>query len=262
MYPLVPAELGHDFDLSRALRFGTIALVWNAEDPRATLEAYVQLYLREEIKAEALVRNLPGFARFLPVAALFHGQAVNASGIARDAGTARTTVTGYLDILEDTLLTFRLPAFEGRLRVRERRHPKLYWVDAGLVRAVKRQLGPVGQEERGALLEGFILTLLRAHREEQALYDSIHYWAPLQSAHTEVDFLLARGEEHLAIEVKSQRRPSDRLLTGLRAVRELPGIVRRVLVYGGTDVLATADGIEIWPLAKLLEALATEQLWP
>ena len=79
---------------------------------------YAQLYLREEIKGEDLVRNLPGFARFLPIAAMFHGQTINVAGIARDAGTARTTVAGYLDILDDTLLTFRLPGFEPRLRVR------------------------------------------------------------------------------------------------------------------------------------------------
>ncbi len=262
MFPLVPAELGADFDLSRALRFGTIALVQAAEDPRATLEAYVQLYLREEIKAEALVRNLPGFARFLPIAAIFHGQVVNVSGIARDAGTARTTVDGYLDILDDTLLTYRLRAFEARLRVRERKHPKLYWVDPGLVRAVKRQLGPVGHEERGHLLEGSVLTLLRAHREEQAIYDSIHYWSPVQKGQTEVDFLLERGGEYLAIEVKSGARFSNRELTGLRAIADLRGVVRRVLVYGGSQSLETEDGIEAWPVARLLEALEGKRLWP
>lgn len=75
-------------------------------------------YLREEVKGEALVRNLAGFARFLPVAGLFHGRLLNVAGIARDAGVARTTVAGYLGVLEDTLLARRLPAYEARLRVR------------------------------------------------------------------------------------------------------------------------------------------------
>src|SRR5690606_9876939 len=82
----------------------------------------------------ALVRNLPAFLRFLPVAGLFHGQVLNISGLARDAATSRTTIEGYIGILEDTLLAARVPAFESRLRARERRHPKLYWVDPGLVR--------------------------------------------------------------------------------------------------------------------------------
>jgi uncharacterized protein len=134
MYPLVPAELGSDFDLQRVMRFGSVPVIGQAADSRAALEAYVQLYVKEEIRSEALVRNLPGFSRFLPVAALFHAQVINVAGLARDAATARTTVEGYIDILQDTLLATLLPAFEPRLRVRERRHPKLYWVDPGLVR--------------------------------------------------------------------------------------------------------------------------------
>ncbi len=262
MLPLVPEELDRDFDLERALRFGTIPLVWTAEDPRATLEAYVQLYLREEIKAEALVRNLPGFARFLPVAALFHGEAVNVSSIARDAGVARTTIAGYLDILEDTLLTWRLPAFEAKLRVRERKHPKLYWIDSGLVRAVKRQLGPVGAEERGALLEGWIHTLLRVYGQERELFEDIHYWSPLQARGVEVDFLLRRGRELLALEVKATQKYSRSQLGGLKAIGELPNVIRRILVYGGVDQLEVADGVEVWPVEHFLDALEKDRLWP
>ena len=141
MHPLAPGELGDDFDLDAALDTGTIPLVWVADDRRAVLESYARFYLREEIRAEGLVRNLPGFARFLPVAALCHGEVVNVSSLARDCGVARTTVEGYLDILEDTLVVFRLPAFQPRLRARERRHPKLFWADPGLVRAVKKLHG-------------------------------------------------------------------------------------------------------------------------
>ena len=166
MFPLTAAELGADFDLDRVLRHGSIPLVWTSDAPDAVLEAYAQLYLREEIRAEALVRNLPGFVRFLPVAALFNGQVINVAGIARDAGVARTTVQGYLDILEDTLLVYRLPACEARARVRERRLPKLYWIDPGVVRATKRQLGTLSAEERGPLFESWVLTTLRGPRRD------------------------------------------------------------------------------------------------
>ena len=115
LHPLVPSEMGEDFDLDDVLRWGTLPVIWTAPDRSDALAAYAQLYLREEVQAEALVRSLPGFARFLPIAALFHGQVLSAAGIARDAGVARTTVAGYLEILEDTLLTFTLPAFEARL---------------------------------------------------------------------------------------------------------------------------------------------------
>ena len=262
MYPLVPAELGGDFDLDRVLRFGSIPLVWQADDPRATLNAYVQLYVREEIRGEAIVRNLPAFLRFLPVAALFHGQVINLAGLARDAAAARTTVEGYVGILQDTLLATLLPAFEPRLRVRERRHPKLYWVDPGIVRAAKRQLGPVAAEERGSLLEGWIFTVLRAHNEESDLFEEISYWAPLDSRDTEVNFLLRRGREYLALEIKAQPRFSHTQLSGLQAIGDLPRIVRRVLVYLGDRRLRTHEGIDVWPLRALLDAVAGDRLWP
>jgi len=261
MYPLVPQELGVDFNLEDVLRYGSIPLVRAADNRREVLESYVQLYLREEIRAEALVRNLPGFVRFLPIAALLHGQSLNVAGIARDAGVARTTVSGYLDVLEDTLLTSRLSAFEAKLRVRERRRPKLYWVDPGLTRAVKRQFGPVSAEERGALFEGWILGLLRAHAQEQPVFDAIHYWAPAES-YTEVDFLLSRDTEYLAIEAKAARRYNTTLLKGLRAITNLPRLVRRILIYDGERAFRTEDGIDVWPVKQFLNALQTNGLWP
>ena len=261
MHPLTPAELGDDFDLDDALRYGTIPLVWTAPDRRETLQSYTQMYLREEIRAEAAVRNLPGFVRFLPVAAVMHAQTVNAASIARDAGIARTTVNGYLEILEDTLLAAPLAAFEARLRVRERRRPKLYWADPGLVRAVKRQLGPVADEERGALLEGWVLGLLRAHNEHQRIYDDIGYWAAAESA-AEVDFVLTRDREHLAIEVKAAERYNTAMLKGLRALADLDGLARRILVHRGRRTFRTEDGIEVWPLEYLHQTLQTGQLWP
>lgn len=262
LYPFTPEELGGDFRLEDVLRYGSLPLVWGAQTKRETLQAYIQLYVREEIRAESLVRNLPGFTRFLPIAALFHGQTLNVQSLARDAGVARTTASGYLDILEDTLLAFRLPPFEAKLRVRERKHPKLYWIDPGIVRAVKRQLGPVSAEERGALLEGWIAVLLRLYGEYRDLHEDCFYWSSTESRGTEVDFLLRRGREYLAIEVKSAQRVSSAHLSGLRAIADLKGLVRRILVYSGTRRLQTESGIALYPIKAFLKALAENTLWP
>jgi len=261
MYPFTPQELGADFDLDEVLTYGSLPIVWSAASKPETLKAYVQTYLKEEIQAEALVRNLPGFSRFLPVAALFHAQRLNISALARDAGVSRVTVSGYVDILEDTLLAFRLPAFAAKLRVRERRHPKLYWIDPGLVRAVKRQLAPVSQEEKGTLLEGFVAMLLKAYAEYAGLFEEVYYWSPADAEKTEVDFLLRKGARFTAIEVKSSRRFSSDALRGLRAISDLKGVGRRVLVYLGEDELRTEDGIEVWPVRRFLEALERKTLW-
>jgi predicted AAA+ superfamily ATPase len=115
-------------------------------------------------------------------------------------------VQAYLEIHEDTLFTFRLPAFEARLRVRERRHPKLYWVDPGLVRAVISDRGPPDADSVGRLFEGWVAQLLRAYRDYRKIFDDLVYWAPTESGEAEVDFLLHCGRERLAIEVKASRR--------------------------------------------------------
>lgn len=262
MHPFVPEEIGAAFDLDAALEFGLLPIVWDAADQKETLTAYAQLYLKEEIQAEALVRNLPGFARFLPIAALFHGQTINVSNIAREAGVARTTVTGYLDILEETLLCFRLPAYEAKLRVRERKLPKWYWCDPGIVRSMKRTSGNLAPEERGALFEGLVAQLLRAYRDYRELFDEMYYWAPAGRSRLEVDFILSRGVHLIAIEVKSGRTFTEAWCKGLRAVEPLDGLQRRIVVYPQGPVMRTRDGIEVLPFQQFAELLANNELWP
>ena len=225
-----------------------------------TLSAYAQLYLKEEIQAEALVRNLPGFARFLPLAALFHGQTVNVSNIAREAGVARTTAAGYLDILEETLLCFRLPAYEAKLRVRERKLPKWYWCDPGIVRAMKRTSGETSAEERGALFEGLVAQLLRAYKDYRGICDEVYYWAPSGKSKTEVDFLLVQGAERVAVEAKSGNTFAEGWCKGLRAVAQLEGLRRRIIVYPRGPVLQTKDGIDVLPFQVFADQLAGNSL--
>ena len=263
MFPLLPEELGEDFDLAEVLRFGSLPVIWQSSLKAESLEAYVQLYLKEEIQAEALVRNLPGFARFLPVAALFHGQVLSVAGLARDAAVARTTVSGYLEILSDTHLAWLLPPYEGKLRVKERRHPKLYWTDPGVLRAVKRELHPPGEAERGTLLEGWIGCLLRAYGEPGSTlglrHDELFYWAPTEGG-TEVDFLIRRGKEFTAIEVKAKENLSSHDLKGLKAIGDLKGICRRLAVYTGDRPFRTEDGIEALPIHGFLDELKAHTL--
>ncbi|MGH8522232.1 MAG: ATP-binding protein [Gammaproteobacteria bacterium] len=260
MHAFVPEELGERFDLDDALRYGLLPIVWASPAKEDTLSAYAQLYLKEEIQGEALVRNLPGFARFLPLCALFHAQTINATNIAREAGVARTTVAGYLEILEETLLCFRLPAFEAKLRVRERKLPKWYWCDPGMVRAMKRMSGRVTPEERGALFEGLVAQLIRAYRDYRNICDEMFYWAPSGSG-TEVDFLLVRGSGLVGIEIKSGATFAEQWCRGLRAVAGMKGLRRRLLVYPKGPVLRTEEGIEVMPFERFARLLADGALW-
>jgi predicted AAA+ superfamily ATPase len=246
LHPFTATELEAEFDLEEALAVGTLPLVWSSSDRVETLRAYVQTYLVQEIQAEAAVRRLPSFVRFLPVAALFHAQVLSIASLARDAGVARTTLQAYLDILEQTLLTFRLEAYRPRLRVKEVAHPKLYWADAGLVRAFKRSLGPLQEEERGGLFEGWVAQSLRAMNDYAGLFDDWFYWsAHGSSGAVEVDFMLRRGKRLIAVEAKGSRRYKVEMTKGLRAIAALPGVERRILVYGGKDSWRTEDGIDV-----------------
>lgn len=261
MHSFVPEEQGDRFVLEDALQHGLLPLVWDSEDRSETLSAYTQMYLREEIQSEALVRNLAGFARFLPVAALFHGQTLNANNIAREAQVSRPTVTGFLEILEETLLCFRLPAFEAKLRVRERKLPKWYWCDPGIVRAMKRQKGPPSPEERSALFEGLVAQLIRSYTDYRDLCDVCYYWATAAQNQTEVDFLLERGGAFVAVEVKSGTTFSNTWCKGLRAIADLDGLCRRIIVYPEGPELRTEDDIEVLPFLVFSNLLADDDLW-
>ena len=234
LHPFVPEELGKDFDLEEVLTHGSIPLIWKSESKKETLEAYAQLYLKEEIQAEALVRNLGGFARFLPLAALFHGQILSIAALARDSGIPRTTVQGYIEILEDTLLAYRLSAFEGNLRVREKKHPKFYWIDPGLVQSFSRDMVRVDLKRnirlKGNLFEGWIASTLRAYQDYRKMFDEFYYWSPADAQKTEVDFLLRKKNDFVAIEVKTTERLRPEDLLGLKAISSLKGLKRRLMV--------------------------------
>jgi predicted AAA+ superfamily ATPase len=148
-----------------AMCFGTLPHIITTPESRIErLEAYVGTYLREEIKEEALTRNIQAFSRFLEVAALLNGQVTNLSNVARDSGVPRQTVTTYFDILVDTLLGNWLPAWLPRAKVKEVSHPKFYFFDCGVLRATQKLLrDDPSNEERGFLFETLIFNELNAY---------------------------------------------------------------------------------------------------
>ena len=260
LHPFVPEELGEDFDLETSLRYGLIPVVWSSPERDLSLKAYGQTYLKEEIKAEALVRNLPGFARFLTVASLYHGQVVNMSGIARECQVSRKTVCDFFSILEDTLLGFFLPAYYPKLRLREQKQSKFYFVDPGLVRSLKNSFGPLVPEERGSLLEGLVGQVLRAYNDYFPFYQDIFYWSAVGSK-TEVDFLLRTQQGLIGIEVKSRSQVSSKDYKGLKVIQDLPNVKKRILIYSGKDVRETQDGVSIWPFEVFCKKLAAKELF-
>ena len=247
LHPFIPEELGEDFDLNQALRYGLLPIVWSSDNKNNKLRNYTETYLTEEIKAEALIRNIPAFARFLEVAALYHGQVVNMSAVARDSENKEHHIRNFFSILEDTMLGFFLPAYQAKLRVKEQKKDKFYLIDPGIARALKKNFGPVSVDEKGFLFEGLIAQILRAYRDYRGFYEAIYYWSSSEAQKTEVDFLLKKGKELIAIEVKAKTQVSSQDYKGLKAISELPTVKRRIVVYLGKAIRKTENGIEIWP---------------
>ena len=136
---LTAAELGAAFDLDRMLNHGYLPRIYQAARPRRLLDAYVADYLREEVAAEGLVRNLPAFSGFLDAAAFSDGEMVNFSNVARECGVASPTAKAYFEILEDTLLGRRLHAYRRRRKRRVIGAPKFYFADVGVVNRLTRR---------------------------------------------------------------------------------------------------------------------------
>ena len=205
IFPFVSTELDFKRGLEESLEHGMLPLAVVGSRPRAFLKSYVETYLREEVQAEALVRQIGPFARFLEAAARMNGQVVNVSGVARDASVARPTVQDYFQILMDTLLAHWLPAWKLKLAVAEVRHPKLYLFDTGVTRHLAG-FGhlPVRAEERGFLLETYLLHEIHAYLHYTELEYPIFYWRTHDGA--EVDFVIDTPGGIVAIEVKAAER--------------------------------------------------------
>ena len=243
MHPFLAAELGDSFDLDQALALGTLPLIMDADDPHDTLRTYAALYVREEVQAEGLVRNMGGFSRFLEAVSFSHAAALNASNVARECQVERKVVTGYLGVLQDLLLAFTLPVFTRRARRRMSAHPKFYLVDAGLFRSLQ-PVGPFDRPEElaGAALDFLVAEHLRTWIAYANTRDTLSYWRTRSGS--EVDFVLYGESGLYALEVKNSAtlHPGD--LTGLRSfVQDYPEATP-ILLYRGRRVL---DGVDpVW----------------
>ena len=250
---LTAGELGDDFDLTRMLNHGYLPRIYKASRPRRLLDAYVADYLREEVAAEGLVRNLPAFSGFLDAAALSDSEIVNISNVARECGVSNHTAKGYFGILEDTLLGRWLPAYRRRRKRRLTAAPKFYFADVGVVNRLARrgEVAP-GSELYGKAFENWVHHELSAFVGYREIDDELSYWR-LPSG-IEVDFVL--GDVRLAVEAKASARIDRNHLKGLRAIaQEYPETGRRVVVCLEPRARRTDDGIDILPAETFVRRL-------
>ena len=216
LFPFVTAEIP-DFNLQQAINYGMLPPHYLAKNPQRRLSGYIDVYLKEEIKEEALVRNLNAFQRFLEVAALTDGEMVNNNNIAQDCGVSANTVASYFDILEDTLLGFRVPAYTKTLKRRLVQAPRFYYFDVGIVNHLLHRKELVrGTAEYGHAFEHLVIQELRAWLSYSEREEQLSYWRTYTGL--EVDAVI--GDARIAIEIKSVEEVMPRHLKGLKAFAE------------------------------------------
>ena len=250
LHPFSWRELGAQFDLLKALDRGLLPHIHASEDPAEDLRAYVGTYLREEIAAEGLTRNVPAFARFLEVAAACNGRMLNKTEVANDAKVPRTTVNEYFEILKDTLLGTELEAWTRSQKRKAIETAKFYLFDAGVVRAIQG-LPPLAPKspDFGAMFEHFLFHELKTWVDTRRPGLALNYWR--STSGYEVDFVLGG---HTAVEVKATTHASRRDFRGLEALAE-EGLMKRLILVCQEATPRKVGAVLVLPWQVFLERL-------
>lgn len=257
LHPLLACEIGDAFKLERALAHGTLPGIYSESDTDqrgSDLRAYVDTYLREEIQAEALVRDVGAYARLLDLVAASSGRVLNLNALCGDAGVRYETARRYLEVLEDTLVAFRVPAWSGSERGSLVKHPKIYLFDLGVRNALlRRPLDRPLEDERGLLLEH--LVAFELHRRLGTIWPGARLYHYRTRSGSEVDFVLEVDRELWAIEVKASTRLRPESRSGLASLAErAPRLKRRIVVFLGPRK-QILEKVEMLPLMDFFEEL-------
>ncbi|MCX6236320.1 MAG: AAA family ATPase [Bacteroidia bacterium] len=251
LYPLIYREIP-DFDLIRALNNGLLPRHYLSSNPGKLLSAYIGSYLRDEIMAEARIRNINSFSRFLEMAAFSNGEMVNYTNIASDCGVSAPTVKEYFQILEDTLTGRFLPSFQKKPKRRVILAPKFYFFDIGVANfLLKRGRIEMASESFGKAFEHFIYLELYAHSKYSDLNYPISFWRT--TSQIEVDFIL--GDHEVAIEVKSTDMVNLRHIKGLKSFSD-EYQVKKLILVSNDPYPRQVDNITVLPWKIFLD-----QLW-
>ncbi len=255
LYPLIQSEIP-EFDLLRALNNGLLPRYYLAENPKKLIEAYIGNYLRDEIVAEAKIRNINAFSQFLEAAAFSNGEMVNYSNIASECGVSHITVKEYFQILQDTLIGRFVLSFQKKPKRRVILAPKFYYFDIGIAnKLLKRGRIEGGSESFGHAFEHFIYHELYAHSKYSEKDYAISYWRT--TSQLEVDFIL--GDHEVAIEVKGTSNVQLRHLKGLKSFAE-EYKVKRLIVVSDDPLERKIGEISVIPWKQFLEQLWNDEI--
>ena len=252
-HPFLFTELKDKYEENDILKVGLLPIVYSSTTPKETLEAYVSLYIKEEVQQESLVRNIGNFTRFLEAISFSHGSLLTISNVARECEIERKVVENYVKILEDILLADRLQVFSKRAKRAIIKHPKFYFFDTGVFNTL-RPKGPLDNPEEidGAALEGLIFQQLKTWNAYSNNPYQISFWR--SQGGVEVDFILYGEKNIYAIEVKNTNRirPAD-----LRSLKEFAKDYpesKQIFLYRGENQLRR-NNVLCMPVTNFLDKL-------
>lgn len=250
MMPLSFMEVD-GFDLERIMVSGLLPPHYLSPNPIEEMRAYVADYLKEEIAAEALTRNIPAFTEFLRVAAITSSELLNYTNVGREAGVSPKIVRTFFDILEETFLGTRVPPWAKARNRRMTETEKFYLFDVGVANYLSRSQPKIGSPEFGKSFEHYILMELQAYQAYRNPEMEIRFWRT--SGGAEVDFIL--GEMDVAIEVKASSRVHEGDLKSFRILSEETCVKNRILVCQESHIRKMSDGILVLPWQEFLKRL-------
>ncbi len=250
------------FNYLDAINWGGLPLAIKSSNSQDFLQAYFFTYLKEEIQEEGLVRQIDPFVRFLEVMAIYNGQVLNVENLSRESGIKRVTLDNWISILEDTLVGFRLPAWQPKLKVREVKHPKFYWFDPGVARAAAGLLNdPLQDSWMGWMLESWIMHEVRSHNSYANKQRGLFYYNT--SGDREIDLiietqkgLLGAKAEIVAIEIKLSSRWKREWESVIRDMKSSPSVVvkKMIGIYTGKEILEY-DEFKVYPVTAFCNDL-------
>jgi len=251
LFPLTSLEIA-DFNLGKYINTGGLPLIYNSNDPWQDLKEYTNLYLKEEIQAEAIVRKIDNFARFLDVIGLSSGKELNIASVANDSGVPPRTVSSFVEILKDTLIAFELVPFEKTKKRKASTKSKLYLFDVGVANYLSGRKDLLPRSEAfGDSFEHFVIQEIRSILNYKNVDEQLYYW---RSKEAEVDLIIGNK---MAIEIKSTEQVQDKHLKGLKTLRE-EGIIKEYHIISRDPVKRKIDGISVWAYDDFIKHLWTK----
>ncbi|OGT44586.1 MAG: ATPase [Gammaproteobacteria bacterium RIFCSPHIGHO2_12_FULL_38_11] len=261
MHPFMPSELGDQFCLKTAMQLGLLPLIQNSVDPVGDLKAYITLYMKEEVQQEGLVRNIDQFARFLEAISFSQASVINFTNIAQECSVSSKTIENYVGILEDLLLSFRLPVFTKKAKRRLATTPKFYYFDAGVYVSV-RPKGPMDDVSamHSPVLETIVAQTLRAWIDYSTKEGKLFFWR--SKSGLEVDFIVYGEIGFYAIEVKNTSRLHREDLNGLIEFKKDYPNAECILLCHCKEKMRNDHNILCYPIESFLKAIKPNQSLP